>query len=147
MTTSEQPARRAVTLTRTDLGRYVVRNARGVELEFGHADDLLTPVELLLAAVGGCSAIDVDYITAKRSAPKSFEVTVDAAPADDPDGGHRLGDVAVDFRVTFPDTDEGRAAAAVVQRSVQQSRDRLCTVSRTVAHETPVAFSVGGEPV
>lgn len=144
---SAPDARRSVELSRTGLGRYVVRNARGVEVEFGHGDDLLSPVELLLAAIGGCSAIDLDYITHKRAEPTEFTVTIDASKTTDEGGGHRLGDVHVDFHVRFADNEAGAAALGVVERSIAQSRDRLCTVSRTVTHETPVTFTVDNHPI
>ena len=40
----------------------------------------------------------------------------------------------------FPDGPGGDEARAVMPRSVAQSRDRLCTVSRTIALPTPVEF-------
>ncbi len=44
-------------------------------LPIGSGDDPdFTPVELLLAALAGCSAIDVDAITGKRAAALSFDV-------------------------------------------------------------------------
>lgn len=136
-----------VRLTRTALGRYTATNAAGVSIELGHADELFSPVELLLAAVGGCSAIDVDYVTARRSEPETFHVEISSVKTTDESGGHRLGEVTVDFRVTFPDTEDGRSAADVVTRSVRQSRDRLCTVSRTVQHPTPVTYHVDGQEI
>lgn len=144
MTGTPDPHKR-VELTRDELGIYTATNAKGATLQFGRGEGLLSPVDLLLAAIGGCSAIDVDFVTVKRSEPTSFRVTIDADPMQDANGGHRLTDVAVDFQVTFPDTEEGRAAAGVVERTIVQSRERLCTVSRTVAHETPVSFSHDGE--
>lgn len=133
-----------VTLTRDELGVYTATGVNGATLRFGRGEGLLSPVELLLAAIGGCSAIDVDFVTVKRAEPTAFTVHIDADPMVDANGGHRLTDIGVDFHVTFDDTEEGRAAAAVVDRTITQSRERLCTVSRTVAHETPVAFSHDG---
>ncbi|MGI8415726.1 MAG: OsmC family protein, partial [Nakamurella sp.] len=55
---------RSVTLERTAAGRFRAVNARGSVLEFGSGNDPdFTPVELLLAAIGGCSGIDVDILT------------------------------------------------------------------------------------
>lgn len=139
-------APRSVTLTRDGLGRYRLVNGRGVELVFGDGDDLLSPVELLLGAIGGCSSVDVDYVASRRAEPVSFTVTVQGTPVTDPGNAHRLDDIVVDFAVAFPEGEAGQAAAAVVPRTVAQSRDRLCTVSRTVAHETSVSFTVDGEP-
>lgn len=136
---------RTVHLTRTEQGRYTLTNERGLTLEFGHGDDLFTPVELLLAAIGGCSAIDVDYVTSRRSEPRSFDIEVSGDKRSDPGKGSHMDNLHVNFSISFPDTDEGREAAAMVGRTVAQSRDRLCTVSRTVSLGSTVTYAIDGE--
>ena len=101
------------------------------------------PVELLLAAIAGCSAIDVDYLTARRAEPDAFEVSASAAKLSD-QHGNRLGEVTVDFRISFPSGEGGDAARARLVPAVTRSRDRLCTVSRTVQLPTRCAFSWTG---
>lgn len=129
---------RTVELTRIGFARFKATNDRGGVLPVGSGDDPdFTPVELLLAAVAGCSAIDVDFITAKRSQPASFDVHVEADKVRDADGNH-LTNVKVVFDVTFPAGEEGDAARAVLQSAIEKSRDRICTVSRTVVLPTPV---------
>jgi putative redox protein len=127
---------RTVEIERLSLGRYRATNVRGGTVTIGGRDDTeFTPVELLLAALGGCGAADVDYITVKRAEPESFRVTVTADKIRD-DDGNRLTNLAVTFRITFPaDADAAREA---LPRAVAQSHDRLCTVSRTVQLGTPV---------
>ncbi len=56
------------------------------------ADEEFTPVELFLAAIAGCGAIDVDFITAKRAEPATFEVSVTGDKVRDEDG-NRLEDL------------------------------------------------------
>lgn len=139
--------RKNVQLTRDALGVYTATNANGATLQFGRGEGLLSPVDLLLAAIGGCSAIDVDFMTVKRSDPTTFTVAISADPVTDANGGHRLDNVIADFSLRFPDTAEGQAAADVVERTLAQSHDRLCTVSRTVEHATNVEFRHDGAPV
>ncbi|WP_127552393.1 OsmC family protein [Actinoplanes sp. OR16] len=130
---------RAVTLHRTTLGQYEVRNARGGTMTIGVGDGAdFTPVELLLAAIGGCTGADVDYITSKRAEPDSFTVAVTADKVRDEAGGNRLTDVTVELRVTFPEGAAGDAAREMLPRAARMSHDRLCTVSRTVELGTPV---------
>lgn len=138
---------RQVHVERTQQGRYVATNPRGMTLEFGHGEDLFSPVELLLAAIAGCSAIDVDFITSKRCQPDSFQVGVTAEKETDEHGGHKLSQVNVNFQLNFPDTEEGKLAEQIVERSIRQSRDRLCTVSRTVALPTTVTFQRDNQDV
>lgn len=129
---------RTVELTRIGFARFKATNDRGGVLPIGSGEDPdFTPVELLLAAVAGCSAIDVDYITVKRSDPASFDVHVEADKVRDQDGNH-LTNLKVVFDVTFPEGDGGDAARSVLQSAIERSRDRICTVSRTVALPTPV---------
>ena len=130
---------RSVTITRTSAGRYTAVNSRGGSLEFGTGDvDDFTPVELLLAAIGGCTAIDVDVFTTRRAEPVSFVVEVGGDKVRD-EGGNRMEELSVTFRLKFPDGEGGDAARALLPEAVQRSHDRLCTVSRTVELGTPVA--------
>ena len=135
---------RHVELTRLRKARFLARNDRGGELEFGEGDDAaFSPVELLLAGIAGCTAIDVDYITAKRAEADSFVVQVDADKIRD-EQGNRLTDIVVRFAVEFPESEEGTAAQEVLPSAVQRSHDRLCTVSRTVEVGTLVTVQIDG---
>jgi uncharacterized OsmC-like protein len=122
-----------VTITRTSAGRYTAVNGRGGTLEFGTGQvSDFTPVELFLAAIGGCTAVDVDIFTTRRAEPESFVVQVDGEKTKDTGGGNRMDELSVAFRVNFPQSEGGDAARAVLPEAVQRSHDRLCTVSRTV---------------
>lgn len=131
---------RSVEIERTSVGRYVVRNVRGGSISIGTGeDDSFTPVELLLAALGGCTAIDVDFIASRRAEPSEFFVKVTGDKIRDNAGGNRMENLTVEFTVTFPDGEAGNAAREVLPRSAQMSHDRLCTVSRTIELGTPVS--------
>jgi len=133
---------RTVTITRTSAGRYTAVNGRGGTLEFGTGDvDDFTPVELFLASIGGCTAVDVDILTTRRAEPESFVVQVDGDKVRD-EGGNRMEELSVTFRLSFPEGEGGDAARALLPETVQRSRDRLCTVSRTVEIGTPVATRI-----
>jgi putative redox protein len=130
---------RTVELRRAGEKRFVATNANGVELTFGSGGEQeFTPIELLLAAIAGCSALDVEALTVRRAEPESFEVTAQAHKVRDDTGNH-LRDIEVVFRVRFPDGEAGDAARAVLPEAVKRSHDRLCTVTRTVERGTPVA--------
>lgn len=134
--------RRSVTLERLETGVYRATNAAGAELVFGSMLDAgFTPVELLLAAIGGCSAVDVDVVTGRRSEPEQFEVEVSGEKVRD-EGGSHLTDLQMTFRVTFPVGPEGDAARERLPRAVQASHERTCTVSRTVEAGTPVTVTI-----
>jgi len=131
-------SRRSISVTRTSAGRYTAANGRGGTLDFGTGDVTdFTPVELFLAAIGGCTAVDVDIFTTRRAEPESFVVEVGGNKVRD-EGGNRMEELSVTFRVRFPDGEGGDAARALMPEAVQRSHDRLCTVSRTVELGTPV---------
>jgi uncharacterized OsmC-like protein len=133
---------RNVTITRSSAGRYTAANGRGGTLEFGTGDvDDFTPVELLLAAIGGCTAVDVDIFTTRRAEPESFVVEVGGNKVRD-EGGNRMEELSVTFRLKFPQGEGGNAARALVPEAVKRSHDRLCTVSRTVELGTPVTTRI-----
>ena len=116
---------RSVELTRIGPARFKATNARGGETFFGTGgvDPDFTPIELLLTAIAGCSALDVEAITHKRTSSTTFDVHAE---------GNHLTGIRVSFDIAFPEGPDGDAARERVQSAIEMSRDRLCTVSRTV---------------
>jgi uncharacterized OsmC-like protein len=132
----EKPSHRHIRLRRDDTGHYTVTNARGGTLTIGGDQDF-TSVELLLAAIAGCTSVDVDHLTVRRAVPESFVVDVDAEKVAD-DRGNHLDDLTVTFRITYPEGPGGDAARAILPDIVRKSHDRLCTVSRTIMIGTDI---------
>ncbi len=135
-------AHRAVAVERLTNGRFTVTNARGGTITLGTGDGTdFTPTELLLAAIGGCTAIDVDILTSRRAEPEAFNVIVDAEKVRDADG-NRLTDIGLTFRIVFPSSEGGEQARELLPDAVRKSHDRLCTVGRTVETGTPIATRI-----
>ena len=141
MTTPEaRDTLRHIDLTKIGAGRYKATNRRGGVLPVGSGDDPdFTPVELLLAALAGCSAIDVDLITGKRATATTFEVSAEGDKVRDEQGNH-LTNLRITLDVRFPEGEDGDRAREVLPRSIAQSRDRLCTVGRTVQLGSPIEY-------
>ncbi|GAA1518214.1 OsmC family protein [Kribbella lupini] len=136
---------RSIHFERTQNSKYVVHNKRGGTLSVGSGgpdDTDFTPVELLLAAIGACSAIDVDVVTSRRAEPTEFSAVVSGDKIRDAEEGNRLENLKVEFTITFPDGDDGDKARGALSRAVKMSHDRLCTVSRTVELGTPIAVDL-----
>jgi uncharacterized OsmC-like protein len=133
---------RSVELERAGAGRFVVRTVRGGSIRVGTGDDEFTPVELLLAAIGTCTATDVDVVTSRRAEPGEFSVRVTGDKVRDEAGGNRMVNLSVELTVTFPAGEGGDAAREELPRAVRRSHDRLCTVSRTVALGTPISTTI-----
>lgn len=136
-----EPTHRSITVERVAASRYAAANSRGGRITFGTGGEDFTPTELLLVAVGGCTAIDVDILTSRRAEPDSFEISVDADRLRDEQGNH-LVDIEVTYRIKFPGGPDGDKARALLPEAVQRSHDRLCTVGRTVELPTPVTTRI-----
>ncbi len=112
-------------------------------MDFGSGgDDQFTPVELLLAAIAGCTGIDVDILTSRRGEPTRFEVTAEGDKVRDDQGNH-MGPIDITFHVDFAEGTEGDAARGVLPDAIRKSHERLCTVSRTVMLPTEVTSHEG----
>ncbi len=135
---------RQVQFERLANSSYEVRNARGgtIRIGSGGEDTDFTPVELLLAAIGTCSAIDVDVVVSRRAEPTAFSAVVRGDKVRDPEEGNRMENLAVEFTIRFPEGEAGDKAREALPRAVKMSHDRLCTVSRTVELGTPVTTTV-----
>ena len=137
-----QDGHRQVDIARVSAGRYVVTNQRGGTITASTGgDEEFTPVELLLAAIGACTAADVDVLTSRRAEPAFFTVEVAAEKLHDLLGS-RLTDIAVTFHVAFPDGEAGDAARALLPGAVRRSHDSLCTVGKTVELGTPITTEI-----
>jgi len=135
-----ETSHRSVTLTRESKGVYIAVNSRGGTLRFGpETQDGFSAVELLLVAVAGCSGIDVDYMTSRRAEPLRFDVT-STATQDKTDEGNILRDVAVTFRLEFPEGEDGDKARDRIDAALKVSHDKTCTVSRALEAATPVVL-------
>ncbi len=124
------------------VGRYVARNVRGGSISVGTGSADFTPVELLLAAIASCTAIDVDVVTSRRAEPSEFSVKVTGDKVRDESGGSRMVNLSVELTVTFPDSEGADAAREALPRAVRMSHDRICTVSRTVELGTQISTTV-----
>jgi putative redox protein len=135
---------RSVTMTRLEKGTYLVTNARGGTMRVGGGGETadFTAVELFLTAMAACSATDVDFITSRIAEPVQFDVTAEGEKMRD-GGENHLGDIEVTFTVRYPDGEDGDRARERLPRAIAQSRDRLCTVSRTVQRGAPIAMHEG----
>ena len=128
----EEIAKRTVSLRREAEGIYIATNAAGSELRFGHnAEGGFGNVELLLAAVAGCSGTDLDVMTSRRAEPTAWGATVTADKVST-DGATILRDIVVTFHVEFPEGADGDKARARVEPALKAAHEKTCTVSRTI---------------
>lgn len=125
-----------VSVQRTAQGHFRATNAAGVQVEVGTGEDVFTPVELLLAALGACSSIDPDTVISRRTEPRSFaaEVSADYVREDE----NYLQDVLIQLAVELDDSPDTRRVARTVERALAQAHGKTCTVARTLERTTQV---------
>lgn len=143
---SAEAAKRSVSLRRTGPGSFRATATSGASIDVGgNAGEgtapTFTPVELLLAALGACTAIDVEVLTSRRAEPERFDLVVEADKIRD-EHGNRLTNLSVAFHVTFPGGAAGDTARELLPDAVRRSHDRLCTVGRTIEVGAPVTAIV-----
>jgi len=105
----------------------------------GNREAAPSPVDTLVVAIASCSAIDVvDYLEKRRTPPSACSVSVSFSRAPNPP--RRLTDLHLTFRVA---TDSPREH---VERAVQLSFDKYCSVAASLAPDIRTGWSVELEP-
>ncbi|MBP2703200.1 OsmC family protein [Microbispora sp. RL4-1S] len=120
----------SVRVERTGDG-FVARNDRGGEIVMGTGDGVFSPVELLLAAVGGCNVMTVEPLTAKRG-HRLVRLAVDVSA--EKETPTLLGSVTVTYDVELP----GEESRELFETVAKRVHERHCTVSRSLERGTEV---------
>lgn len=127
-----------VSVERTDDGGFRATNARGAEVRIGGGDEdgVFTPVELLLAAVGGCNIVTVEPLTAQRGQRLiRLAMTVESEKVEP----NLLGPVTVTYDVELPSSEK---ADEVYRAVATRVHEKYCTVSRTLQEGTEVRLEL-----
>ena len=114
-------------------GTVSAENEHGARLVMGPSSaDRFSPVEVFVAALGGCSGMDFVELMEKQRrplAPVQIEVTAERTSGN----GRNLAWLRVTYRVEVDGDD-----AAKVERARSMISEKTCTVSRTLAHGSSV---------
>jgi putative redox protein len=127
-----------VTVERTADGGYLARNDRGTEIRMtGTGGPEFSPVELLLAALGGCNIVTVEPLTAQRGhrLPR-LAAHVTAEKKERPS---RLVSITMTYDVELPAGDE--KARPVFESVAERVHERYCTVSAALRDTVPVTVT------
>ena len=126
--------------TRTGSGHTVLTDARP---EVGGEDRGPRPTELLLAALGGCTGIDVVSILKKMRV--DFDRVEVAIEADEREEHPRYFER---FRMVYR-VFGNNVSADAVKRAVELSETRYCSVAGLFRHGAEISYriEINGEPV
>jgi len=125
----------SVRVERTDEGGFEASNDRGATIAIGGADQdgVFSPLELLLAALGGCELVTVEPLTSKRG----HRLVRLAATVEGEKGAETtLGSVTITYDVELPPGDE--KADEVYRAVAARVNERYCTVGKALKQPTPV---------
>jgi putative redox protein len=100
------------------------------------SDSAMTPKELLLSAICGCTGMDVVALLKKYRQPfGSFRVTADAGTA-----AGRHPEIFTEVHLSFQITGEIDPVKAM--EAVRLSQTKYCSVSAMVSKAVPITFTV-----
>lgn len=124
-----------------DGSRFVASDDKGHSLimdvpkEHGGEGSGFGPMQLLLAALGGCSGIDVaDILHKQRQKLEDLEIIVSGRRVSE---SPRVYDrVHIEYRVKGKDLKE-----KAVQRAIELSKDRYCSVAATLKTKADVSYN------
>lgn len=105
-------------------------------LGIGGAEEGFRPMQLLLAAVGGCSAIDVISILKKQKQQiDSFEIEVD---------GNReaIDDYSVFKKIEIHFILTGEVEKEKAEKAIQLSLNKYCSVSKTLEAHAQINYKL-----
>ncbi len=101
----------------------------------GHGKGM-RPMQLLLSAVGGCSAIDVILILKKQKQEiESFEIEVDGER-------EKIADYSLFRNITLHFKIRGKVDKDKAERAVQLSLEKYCSVSKTLEPTAKINYKV-----
>lgn len=140
---SEPGERHGVQLVQMGHGRFKAINAREGVLPIGGGDDPdFTPTELLLAALAGGGAIDLELATRDLEGFETFAARAEADQVRDADGDRLVG-LRVTVDLSFPEGPDADRAREVVSATLGDLGVRLGAVARTVGLGEPVTYLEG----
>ena len=96
----------------------------------------ISPMELLLAGLAGCSSIDIIAILNKQKInPTDLKMDVE---------GDRIPDVvpSLFYKIKVNVRLEGDIPPGKAKRAVSLSFDKYCSVAKTLEYSTPIKYSV-----
>lgn len=96
-----------------------------------------SPMQMLLMALGGCSAIDIILILKKqRQEVDDLQISVEGEREDVKDGAALFEKIEVKFML------KGKIDKDKAERAVQLSMDKYCSVAKTLEKSASITYTV-----
>ena len=118
------------------------RNEEGAVLHMDGSPDIggnnsgFRPMQMLLAALGGCSAIDTILILKKQKQEiNSFEIEVEG-------DREKIGDYSLFRSITLHFKIQGEVEIEKAERAVNLSMEKYCSVAKTLEPTAKINYKV-----
>jgi putative redox protein len=103
----------------------------------GGSNKAARPMQLLLMALGGCSAFDIIHILNKQKlVVKDIDIEVDGEREEVKDGAAEFKTIHSIYRL------KGDLDPEKVRRAVSLSMEKYCSVSKTLEHTATITYSI-----
>ncbi len=107
--------------------------------EIGGSNKGMRPMQLLLAAIGGCSGIDIVLILKKQKQEiESFEIEVEG-------DREKIEDYSLFRNITLHFKFKGKVDKDKAERAVKLSLEKYCSVSKTLEPTAKIDYKVSVE--
>ncbi len=118
-------------------GAFIGRNPSGGTVQMGKLDEIpgISPMEMLLVGLAGCTGVDiVDILQKKREPLKELKVKVRGKKAED------FPKIYTEIEVTYLIWGEGIDPKSV-ERAIQLSEEKYCSVSAMLRQSAKISSS------
>jgi putative redox protein len=118
-------------------GAFIGRNPSGGVVQMGKLDEIpgISPMELILVGLAGCTGVDiVDILQKKREPLMALKVKVRGKKADD------FPKIYTEIEVTYLLWGEGIDPKSV-ERAIQLSEEKYCSVSAMLRQSAQISSS------
>ncbi len=125
-----------------DAFHFEATNEEGCSINIDASPDIgglnkgMRPMQLLLVAVGGCSAIDTVLILKKQKQEiESFEIEVEGERV-------KVEEYSLFKHITLHFKFTGKVSAEKAEKAVKLSLEKYCSVSKTLEPTAAIAYKI-----
>lgn len=124
-------------LAKGDSNHWVVLDSKK---QFGGSEAASQPMEMMLMALGGCTAMDIESLINKMRTPaEEFQIEIDAARSAE----HPRVFTEIHMTFIFKGADLNKQN---IKKAVRLSQEKYCSVSATLSRSIDISYDIVFNP-
>ncbi|MBL7067172.1 MAG: OsmC family protein [Candidatus Marinimicrobia bacterium] len=124
-------------LAKGDSNHWVVLDSKK---QFGGSEAASQPMEMMLMALGGCTAMDIESLINKMRTPaEEFQIEIDAARSAE----HPRVFTEIHMTFIFKGADLNKQN---IKKAVRLSQEKYCSVSATLSRAIDISYDIVFNP-